>query len=263
MHTAGRRGHEMAWIESHQELGTHRKTMRLCTLLHIDDTRAVGMLHFLWWWALDNAPDGNLTGLTDRELAQASHWRGKPELWMSGLCQAGWVDRENETTTLHDWHDYAGKLVSKRQQNKERMRAARAISVQSTCDARAEATQQYPTVPNSTQQESIKKDKENPKIHYGEFKNVLLTPEDYAKLIGKFGQDKADEWIKRLSEGIASKGYRFKSHYATILSWERREKRDSPSSKYTGGDPDKFHRGKFADKMVRSAEEVEQLKGLK
>ena len=47
----------MAWIESHQTLGTHRKLLALCQALHIEDTRAVGMLHYLWWWALDNAPD--------------------------------------------------------------------------------------------------------------------------------------------------------------------------------------------------------------
>ena len=255
----------MAWIESHQELGTHRKLMRLCTLMNIDDLRAVGILHFLWWWALDNAPDGNLTGLTDKEIALACHWKGKTSLLTESLQSAGWIDKSNELAQLHDWEDYAGKLIAKRVQNRQRMRDARAELVQNTDNARAGATVPNRTVPNNRLQKS-KDDgtsSKPPKIHYGEFQNVLLVPEDYAKLIGKFGQGKADELIEALSRGIASKGYRFKSHYATILSWERREKKESPGSKYTGGDPDKFHRGKYAANMISTVEDLQRLKDLR
>lgn len=54
--------------------------------------------------------------------------------------------------------------------------------------------------------------------------HILLTPEEYKKLIEKFGQGKADEWIKTLDEGIALKGYKYRSHYMAILKWERMEK---------------------------------------
>ncbi len=61
-----------------------------------------------------------------------------------------------------------------------------------------------------------------PKKKYGEFLNVLLTDEEYQKLRDKFG-DTALEKIEALSLGIESKGYKYKNHYAAILSWERRE----------------------------------------
>lgn len=64
---------------------------------------------------------------------------------------------------------------------------------------------------------------------YGEFKNVLLTKEEHQKLTDKFGETKALALIERLSAGIASKGYKYKSHYATILNWnnkDEKEKRD-------------------------------------
>lgn len=59
------------------------------------------------------------------------------------------------------------------------------------------------------------------KHKHGEFKNVLLTAEDLQKL-----QDRFDDWeerIDRLSFYVESTGKKYKSHYATILSWARRE----------------------------------------
>jgi len=61
------------------------------------------------------------------------------------------------------------------------------------------------------------------KRKYGEFNNVLLTDEEYQKLKDRFAQE-TDNLIKELSIGIESKGYKYKSHYATILNWHRRHK---------------------------------------
>jgi phage replication O-like protein O len=61
------------------------------------------------------------------------------------------------------------------------------------------------------------------KRKYGEFRNVLLTAEEYQKLRDKFG-DSLGQRIEDLSHGIASKDYKYKSHYAAILSWDRKDK---------------------------------------
>lgn len=61
-------------------------------------------------------------------------------------------------------------------------------------------------------------DKKRP---YGQFKNVLLTDDEFAKL--KQEVSRYEEWIERLSEYMASKGKRYKSHYATIRTWIRKE----------------------------------------
>jgi len=63
---------------------------------------------------------------------------------------------------------------------------------------------------------------EEEKVKYGEFGNVLLVKKSYEKLISIFGEKGANERIENLSTGIASKGYKYKDHYATILSWERK-----------------------------------------
>ena len=67
--------------------------------------------------------------------------------------------------------------------------------------------------------------KDNNKRQYGEFKNVLLTDEEYQKLKDQLNT-KTDEFIERLSGYIQSTGkrYKYKDHYATILNWYRRDK---------------------------------------
>lgn len=65
---------------------------------------------------------------------------------------------------------------------------------------------------------------------YGEFNNVTLSEKEYAKLLERFGEKETLERIERLSSGIASKGYKYKSHYATILNWKRRDDEKKPKT---------------------------------
>lgn len=58
---------------------------------------------------------------------------------------------------------------------------------------------------------------------YGEYKNVLLSDEEYGKLSEQFPKNLAER-IERLSEYIAQKGDKYKSHYAVIRTWARQEK---------------------------------------
>jgi len=63
------------------------------------------------------------------------------------------------------------------------------------------------------------------KAEYGEFNNVLLTDAEYKKLREKF-PDTYNDWIERLSTYVESSGRKYKSHYATILNWVRKEAND-------------------------------------
>ena len=66
---------------------------------------------------------------------------------------------------------------------------------------------------------SIKK----PSKHkYGEYKNVLLTDDELEKLKDEFID--WEERIERLSSYVASTGKCYKSHYATIKNWARKDK---------------------------------------
>ncbi len=78
-----------------------------------------------------------------------------------------------------------------------------------------------------------KKSKVNKEIYkekttFGKDNVVKLTAEQYQELIKQFGEVETQERIEALAEGILSKGYKYKSHYHTILSWYRKERRDHP-----------------------------------
>ena len=62
------------------------------------------------------------------------------------------------------------------------------------------------------------------KKSYGEFKNVKLTDDEYNKLKEKFSD--YEEKIENLSYYLKSKGDKYKSHYATILNWSRKDDKD-------------------------------------
>ena len=59
------------------------------------------------------------------------------------------------------------------------------------------------------------------KHKYGEYKNVLLTDDELQKLKTEFSD--YEDRIERLSSYIASKGTKYKSHYATIRNWARKD----------------------------------------
>ena len=56
------------------------------------------------------------------------------------------------------------------------------------------------------------------KHKHGTYNNVLLTDEEYLKLQERFPTD-YEEKINTLSEGIALKGYKYKSHYLAVIRW--------------------------------------------
>ncbi|WP_426450637.1 DnaD domain protein [Paenibacillus sp. S-38] len=145
------------WIESHQELARHPKTKKLARKLRVTVPAAIGHLHLLWWWALDFAPDGNLSRYDREDIAEAAMSEAEADDFIHALTESGWVD-EDETSgelRLHDWYDYAGRLLEKREEDRERKRKSRRASkdVRVTSDGQSEdgaRTVPNRTVPNNT-----------------------------------------------------------------------------------------------------------------
>jgi len=52
---------------------------------------------------------------------------------------------------------------------------------------------------------------------------VLLTEEEHQKLVAELGDPLTKEYITRVSLYCQSKGKRYKSYYATILNWHRKD----------------------------------------
>lgn len=128
-----------AWIKSHQSLRDHPKTRKLARRKGVGGIRgAVGLLHCLWWWCTDYSPDGDLTKHDPEDIAIGAEWDGEPEELLRHLTECGFIDANGDGhRRIHDWDQYGGALVEQRERNAERMRRARADSVQRTCTARA------------------------------------------------------------------------------------------------------------------------------
>ncbi len=121
----------MAWIESHQSLAGHPKTRRAARMLGVSVPAMIGHLHCFWYWALDYSPNGVLDGITSEEIADAAMWDGDPDELLQALIgcgfggRPGFIEQTKKGYLIHDWHDYAGKLVDKRKADAERKKAGR------------------------------------------------------------------------------------------------------------------------------------------
>ncbi|MDD4111339.1 MAG: DUF4373 domain-containing protein [Clostridia bacterium] len=77
---------------------------------------------------------------------------------------------------------------------------------------------------NRKERESKEKEKVNKNI-YADF--VKMTEEEYKKLVNDFGELKTIEKIEDLSLYKGSTGKKYTSDYLTILSWDRKNKKDN------------------------------------
>jgi hypothetical protein len=117
----------MAWIESHQSLSRHRKTLRAAALLKCDRHKLIGHLHELWWWGLDNVTsDGALGETLDGEIAGGAEWDGDAAAFVAALTEAGFIDATPEGRFVHDWYEFAGRHTERRIREAARG-AARAV----------------------------------------------------------------------------------------------------------------------------------------
>lgn len=114
----------MAWIELHQSLPQHRKLLALRDALGVRTPAAIGHMCLLWLWALDNAPDGDLSALPAKQLAEICQFNvRRADALAAALRTSGFVDFDGQ---LHDWSDYTGRLIDQRAANRERQRRRRA-----------------------------------------------------------------------------------------------------------------------------------------
>ena len=63
---------------------------------------------------------------------------------------------------------------------------------------------------------------------HGFFANVLLTDDELQKLADEIPN--YEEYIEKLSHYIESNGKKYKSHYATILMWHRKDREKQPAA---------------------------------
>ena len=101
----------MAWIESHQAIERHPKTIELMTRMGWDLDTTVGKLHRLWWWCVDYAEDGDLRKHNDARIGAAVGLNGEAsKRFIEAMVASGWIDRK-PYFRVHDWWDHIGLFL--------------------------------------------------------------------------------------------------------------------------------------------------------
>lgn len=145
----------MAWIELHQTLREHKKMFACADTLNLSRIEMIGTLVSLWLWALDNAQDGSLEGVSDKTIARVCDFpEKKAGKLMEALLKHGFIECDGDHYIIHDWYDYAGKLMERREKDRERKKKPqkKQQDFQGNSSGNPDEIQEnsYATVPNRT-----------------------------------------------------------------------------------------------------------------
>jgi hypothetical protein len=215
---------------------------------------------------VDYAADGDLSGYTDEDIADATLWEGDAGDLVAALTAAGFLDADRH---IHDWADYAGRLLEKRRQDAERKRLSRGQrppsptvpspsnghprDVQRTARVtgpnRTGPNQTLPdrTGPETRDERAAAADAPTPPEALRAFDQLLQrapgyepSPEFYEKVLERYrGVDLSEEALKLVGWLAAPPQRRAKrtANTATILNWLKRAGDPPPRKENTHGPP--------------------------
>lgn len=90
----------------------HPKTLDLAARLGIELPAVIGHLELLWAFTGKKAPQGNIGKWPDGAIARACYWMGSPEVFITALRDAGFVDAHKaHRFVIHDWQEHAPRWV--------------------------------------------------------------------------------------------------------------------------------------------------------
>lgn len=178
------------------------------------------------------------------------------KLAINALEQLNMVCTDNGFFSIAGWNEYQNieGMEKIREQTRQRVTAHRQKQKALAAAAQSNVTCNVTVTQSNATEEDIDIDKEKEKEYrdmgasapnpshkpkkpvkhkYGEYANVLLTDDEIEKLKEAFSD--WEERIERLSGYIASTGKAYKSHYATIRNWARKDAQAQPVTRRAEG----------------------------
>lgn len=117
------------WIKVDQGLRQHFKIKQMARMLDTSAAAVCGHLQFLWSWALDYAPNGDISRFDAWDIADAAGWDGDPNRFYEALFAVGGKDRpgflehgDHGAVLIHDWMEHTGKIFETNQKDRDRMK---------------------------------------------------------------------------------------------------------------------------------------------
>jgi|GEM_PF-4551861 len=110
----------MAWIPSDVNMGRHPKTRRFARELGVSVPAAMGHLHLFWHWCMEFASNGYVTQHDVTDIADAALWGCNADDFMNALIECKFIDKSGNELKVHDWDEYGGRYLEKKNTNAER-----------------------------------------------------------------------------------------------------------------------------------------------
>lgn len=223
----------------------------------------IGHLHLLWWWSLEYAPDGNLSDFDSFEIADAAGWDGDPDTFIEHLVDCGpgdkpgFLERNGEygapdesmigNLVIHDWWDYAGKLIAKRQADAERKRKGRAKAENETSQDRPTDVQRtsngrHPDVAGTVPYRTVHTEPDARATARSILLENGLTAEQVNRSYELHPETPVDE-LPSLAESCFAwhrdRRKKIKSPYQTWLNWLRKDREFRAREQEKRGSPPK------------------------
>lgn len=200
----------MDWIKSYKKLEKSGKMLFIAQKLSINRYQAIGHLHSLWWWASENAEDGDISRFPKHIIASVSGWnehlREKAEeitLWkrlldddtlppipldaekfFDVLVECGFVDETKQGRFIHNWNEHYGeffeekaKIKKRREMDRERLKRWRDKNAHETPMKRVSET-------------VVKRDDETPETRKEKKKEVKEKEVKESQLLTTMAQSK-------------------------------------------------------------------------
>ena len=151
-------------------------------------------------------------------------------LALEALERFGMVNTNGDWLAITGWQEHQNIEGMEKIRESKRLAQARwrakqkelPSSVDSTVDStRYLVDHAEEDIDKEEDKEEDKKEDKKKKHKHGEYTNVLLTDEELDKLKTEYSD--WEDRIERLSSYIASTGKSYKSHYATIRNWARKD----------------------------------------
>lgn len=169
-------------------------------------------------------------------------WIGEPGKFVEALVKSGYLDTTEEgDIVIHDWYDYAGKLIEKRKEDAERKRQSKHKIKKSEPDAELQSNPNGVPTDIQRSSEGVPSDvhrNSNVTVQYSNSTNnkrdmgrfTPPTPDDVKAYCAERHNSVNPE---RFIDFYASKGWmigknRMKDWKAAVRSWEKNEVRGSP-----------------------------------
>jgi predicted phage replisome organizer len=166
------------------------------------------------------------------------------QLALASLERLNMIVTDNGFFSIAGWDEYQNidGMEKIREQTRRRVAAHREKQKMLACNASSSVTvtQSNAIDIDIEEDKEEEKNKKSIKHKYGEYSNVLLTDDELDKLKAEYTDWR--ERIERLSSYVASTGKSYKSHYATIRNWARKDKEHNKTSVPDYGDPEDFYK---------------------